>query len=135
MHPIHVLCQMAAGTPWSRYDAVAHSLVEVPGSTALAERARLVAGELLAVREGVLIALVAESGKTAAKYENPGSLVWRDAGVVLGYLSLLAQALGLAFCPLGLTGHDFAEPIAPQGVLDGVGLAVVGNRPQASSGS
>jgi hypothetical protein len=110
-------------------------LVEVSGTDSLAERARRAAGELLPVDHGALIALVAETGKTAAKYENHCSLVWRDAGVVLGYLSLIAEALDLAFCPLGLTGHDFVAPIAPPGVLEGVGFALVGGRRQASSES
>lgn len=134
MHPIHVLCQLAPGQPWSRYDPVAHSLVAVGETDGLASKARAAAGDLLAVGEGVLIALVAEPGKTAAKYLNHGSLVWRDAGVVLGLFSFITAALGLAFCPLGLTGHDFIAPIATEGVLEGVGLAIVGDAPRPSCG-
>ena len=70
--------------------------------------------------------LVAEPGKTAAKYANSESLVWRDAGVLLGYMSVVAEALGLGFCPLGITGQAYVSALSADARLTGVGLAVVG---------
>ena len=80
----------------------------------------------MAVRCGVLVGFIAESGKTASKYENPESLVWRDAGTLLGYMSLVAEALRLQFCPLGLTGDpELGDVLAPQSGLHGAGLSIV----------
>lgn len=126
MHPTHTLVARSC-TAWMRYDPTRHQLTEVCGSEGSAHRTNSAAADLIDLGRGALLMLVAEPGKTAAKYENPDSLVWRDAGVVLGYMSLVAQALGLAFCPLGLTGHphgieDWAEP----GRLQAVALAVLG---------
>lgn len=125
MHPIHVLLARETG-PWLRYDPLAHALIELPGSCASAAASREAAGSLVELAQGTLIGLVAEPGKTAAKYEHHESLVWRDAGVVLGYLSVMAEALGLAFCPLGITGRPYLTSQLPNAsALQAVGLAVV----------
>jgi nitroreductase len=77
----------------------------------------------------VLIALAAESGRTAAKYENAESLIWRDAGIALGYMSIVAEALGLTFCPLGVLGEPYVSAVVsgdPR--IQAAGLAVLGAR-------
>ena len=53
--------------------------------------------------------------------------MWRDAGVVLGYMSLVAEALSLAFCPLGITGEPFlTDYLSTASRLKAVGLAILG---------
>lgn len=128
MHPIHVLCQRSVGMPWERYEPLEHALISLPGTEALAQSARERAANILVTDKAVLIALVAEPGKTEAKYECADSLVWRDAGVLLGYLSIVAETLRLGFCPLGMTGNSFLEPVSTAGQLHGVGLAVIGTQ-------
>ena len=126
MHPVHVLLSRATG-PWMRYDPVEHALIELPGSNASATAGRDAARALVELEHGTLIGLVTEPGKTAAKYVNHQSLVWRDAGVVLGYMSLIAEALGLGFCPLGTTGRPYLTDHLPNAsALEAVGLAVLG---------
>jgi hypothetical protein len=126
MHPIHTL--VARGSdPWLRYDPMSHVLSEIPGSEKAASTTRAKASELVAICQGTLLVLISEPGKTAAKYQYHETLVWRDAGVVLGYMSLAAQALGLSFCPLGITGEPYAlDGWAEQDRLSAVGLAVLG---------
>lgn len=126
MHPIHVLIARETG-PWLRYDPLEHALIGLPGSGTSAATCREVASSLVQLAHGTLIGLVAEPGKTAVKYEHHESLVWRDAGVVLGYLSVVAEALGLAFCPLGISGQPHMTAHLPNAsALQAVGLAVVG---------
>jgi hypothetical protein len=107
---------------------VGHILVEIANSDASASAARRAAEQLLPIGNGVLLALVAEPGKTRVKYANPESLIWRDAGVVLGYMSIVAEALHLAFCPLGITGHQYVKDLVPERVGDiwGASLAILG---------
>jgi hypothetical protein len=130
IHSIHILIQRAAGEDWCRYNPNDHALVTLPQSAPAADAARHQASEVVDASNATLIALVAEHGKVAAKYEFPESLVWRDAGVLLGYLSLGAHALGLAFCPLGISGdpHFYADTLN-QGHLRGVGVALLGRLP------
>ena len=126
MHPIHVLLARSGG-PWLRYDVLEHALIELLGSTDSAAQGRAAAHRLLELDQAVLIGLLAEPGKTAAKYENPETLVWRDAGVVLGYMSVVAEALDLNFCPLGISGFPHLADFLPEtSALQAVGLAVLG---------
>jgi len=128
LHPIHLLLQPTLGVPWLRYEAATHELIEVAGSKALADAARTAAGELVACPRATVIGFAAEVGRTSVKYAHAESLVWRDAGVLLGYLHLGAEALGLAFTPLGLTGDPYLRDLDGQGRLRGVGMALVGVR-------
>ena len=127
IHSVHTLIQREDPEDWMYYDAHAHQLVSLPGTAAAANAARSAANELVPVANASLIALVAEPNKAAAKYENPGSLIWRDAGVLLGYFSLCAEALDLSFCPLGITGQPMLDrELDEQGRLRGVGMALLG---------
>lgn len=127
IHSIHCLIQQHSGEEWSKYDARRHELVSLPDSSEAAHAARLAADEVIPAGNASLIALVAEPGKSGAKYDCPESLIWRDAGVILGYFSICAEALGLAFCPLGITGDPVIEStLDQQGRLRGVGLALLG---------
>lgn len=125
LHPIHVLVA-SEGNLWMRYSPTEHALTEVLGSAGSATALRTETARLLNVAYGTLIGLVAEPGKTAAKYENHETLVWRDAGVVLGYMSVVAEALDMSFCPLGITGSPHLTNYLSTTELEAVGLAVLG---------
>lgn len=72
--------------------------------------------------------LVAEPGKTQAKYFNHESLVWRDAGALLATMGFVAEALNLNYCPIGITGEPWASMLSSEGNLVGVGAALIGGR-------
>lgn len=127
IHCVHTLVQRVIDEDWMYYDAQAHQLVSLLGTSAAANAARSTANALVPATNSSLIALVAEPDKAATKYENPGSLIWRDAGVLLGYFSICAEALGLSFCPLGITGQPILDrELDEQGRLCGVGMALLG---------
>lgn len=133
MHPIHVLVTRRDEC-WRRYDPVLHALVDIPNTAANAAAVTNSANQLVKIGQGLLVALVAEPGKTAAKYIDSESLVWRDAGVVLGYMSLVAEALKMAFCPLGITGSPQLSDLLDRKLgLRGVGLALLGAQAANSS--
>jgi hypothetical protein len=68
----------------------------------------------------------AEPNLTFAKYNEACSLIWRDAGVLQGILSLAAEDLGLNFCLVGVTGEPWVSGLIEQNTLVGVGAAYVG---------
>ena len=84
--------------------------------------------KLLHAPEATLFLFAAEPGMTAAKYGDPLSLVWRDAGVLLGYLAAAAESIDLRLCPLGVTGDPWVRRLVDQAGLAGVGTALVGAR-------
>ena len=83
---------------------------------------------VLDIQSGIVIRLIAEPGKTCAKYEHADSLIWRDAGVLIGHMALVAEALDCSFCPLGITGHEWCASLKLEDRLAGVGLAILGSR-------
>lgn len=128
IHPIHLIIKKAEHPNWWRYDGRKHVLNEVPESGT--KLAGLVAqcSEVISDHNALILLLVAEPGKTLAKYGAGCSLVWRDAGVILGFCSVIAEASNLAYCPLGITGEPWASQLTTTSVLTGVGVALLGSK-------
>ncbi len=127
IHPIHLLLANPHSKKWVRYDPFQHALIELitnidPGEV------RLKMEEVLSAPDATLLMFVAEPAMSAAKYGNPCSLVWRDAGILQGYMALGAEALGLNFCLLGVTGEPWVGQLFEQKFLVGVGVAFLGAR-------
>lgn len=128
IHPVHLLIIRPSDNNWYRYDPLNHSLNVVPSKVS-AQSVWDSMQHVLSAPAATLLLLAAEPGMTLAKYEDAESLVWRDAGVLIGYLTLVAQALGLNLCPLGITGEPWISQLIDQPGLVGVGAAFVGSRP------
>jgi len=80
-------------------------------------------------RPPAVIVLAARFDATLARYPHGSSLVWRDAGVALGYLHLSATSHGLSSCILGTSGLLSGALLAACGITgqlvgDVGGLAV-----------
>ena len=125
IHPIHVVLSTPGQPGWHRYDAKEHTLVAFESSLAAHEVHKAMQGVLTAP-DATLVLLAAEPGMTGAKYDHPASLIWRDAGALLAVMGLAAQALSLAFCPLGVTGEPWVGRLLEERGLVGVGAAFVG---------
>lgn len=77
--------------------------------------------------DGTVIWLVAQPARTARRYRWPASLLMRDAGVVVGGLVIVAEALRLKAVPLGMTGEPWLSAALglPRRVI-GLGGILVG---------
>lgn len=128
IHPVHLVFSLPEANGWYLYSPEKHALASLIAPVATREQIRTELSPVLDIQEGVAIRLIAEPGKTAAKYENADSLIWRDAGVLLGQMALVAEALAFNFCPLGTTGHEWCAQLELESRLVGVGLAVLGSR-------
>lgn len=126
IHPVHVLVGDSCSRSLDRYDGRSHALERL--AAPLAEGLLSACAELVPPQKGTLLLFAAEPGKTAAKYEHSASLVWRDAGILQGGLALVAEAMGLNFCLLGMTGEPWVSSLSEKGGLYGVGMALVGSR-------
>jgi hypothetical protein len=110
-----------------RYDPNEHGLRQLDTPldvTAL----RAAMHEVIDAPNATLLLFVAEPGLTESKYEAATSLVWRDAGVLLGTIAMAAEALSLNFSPMGVTGEPWVGQLVPSAPLVGVGAAFVGAR-------
>lgn len=128
IHPIHVVV-LTPDLGWHCYDPATHALLAI-GSALDPLPARTSMLEVVYAPESTLLFLAAEPGMTAAKYSDAASLVWRDAGVLIGLLALASEALDLSFCPLGVTGEPWISNLLDQPGLSGVGAALVGSAPR-----
>lgn len=128
IHPIHLIFAVPGQSTWRRYDAVEHVLIDMPSKLDAREVVQAMQ-EVLPAAHATLVLYAAEVGKTAAKYDSPASLIWRDAGALLAVMGLAAYAHSLAFCPLGVTGEPWVGRLLKQQGLFGVGAAFIGTRP------
>ncbi|WP_455914661.1 nitroreductase family protein [Pseudomonas syringae] len=128
IHPIHIVIKSPNDLNGWKYDPLSHALIEIPDSNAVMESIAEHSDQLLSSSSASRLIFVAEPGKTFAKYHDGCSLIWRDAGAMLGILALVAEGLGLNFCALGITGEPWVRKLGPEGVLAGVGIALVGGR-------
>lgn len=124
-HPldVHLLAGRVEGLPagaW-RFDALRCELVR----TSLAHEPALAHLGLVLAAEPPPAALVAVAHlhRTLSRYPTGLSLLWRDAGALLGTLHLCSTDLGLASCIAGTCGVLLDEPVI--GVID-VGVLLVG---------
>jgi SagB-type dehydrogenase family enzyme len=104
-HPIRVVL---VGAHFARdsllvYDAQHHMFgVRPVRGEKLMRRCLEEVGRCLSVGKGTVFWFVADLERTGAKYRNPESLVWRDSGALLATLGVVAEALSLNCCGLGL---------------------------------
>lgn len=125
IHPLHIVAGVPDSGGWCRFDSREGHLVELRTAVREAE-VRAALDEVVPATNAAILLFVAEPDMTAAKYESSSSLVWRDAGVLQGTISLVAEAMGLGFTLLGMTGDPWSRQLVQQAGLHGVGLALIG---------
>ncbi|ENW94083.1 SagB family peptide dehydrogenase [Acinetobacter dispersus] len=118
IHPIHILLNSPNMDTWWRYDPFSHSLKSITKEHVFFHTVRESCQDILNCNTASIMLLVAEPQKTLSKYSDGASLVWRDAGVLLGNLALAATYLDINFCPLGA--------LFPKKINDGKQLVTVG---------
>lgn len=131
LHPIELIIIHPSQSQWLPYvyEPKAHCLCQFSVGDGALDSFAFEVEEVLPIQQGTIIWLAADFNKTQSKYNHAESLVWRDAGVLIGHMALVAEALSLAFCPLGITGEpSLSECILPSTNLVGVGGMIVGER-------
>jgi SagB-type dehydrogenase family enzyme len=128
IHPVHVLVSSADDEYWMRYLPGHHTMQCLDPSVLSPREVRKQLNDICDPGEATIVLFVGEPGKTSAKYGNPCSLVWRDAGNLQGFFALAAEALSLGFCQLGITGDKWARQLDKHGQLVGVGVGLLGRR-------
>lgn len=127
IHPIHLILG-DKNSDWSRYDPDRHGLASLRTAGSALTGLWQAIEQVLEPADGTALLFVAEPGKVYAKYESGNSLIWRDTGVIIGHMALVAEALQLNFCPLGITGEPWVSRLDVQRQLVGVGVALLGSR-------
>ena len=131
-HPLNILIFRSEGesTVPELYEATAHALARVKLSTAeFLHQFLSHLNQVLKIEEGVIIWFAAQFDRTLAKYENGESLVWRDCGALLATISLVAEALDLNSCAVGITGEPYvSQMLTSNKQVIGAGGIILGAR-------
>lgn len=122
-HPVDLLvCSSMIQPSLEVYDPLAHCLcrLEVADQDALVDFVNEV-NAVLPVGDATILWFVAQFDRTMSKYKNGESLVWLDAGALLATVYLVAEALALACCAVGITGSPWvSQALGGEGQLDGL---------------
>lgn len=112
------------------YNATNHRSEVLPTPLYVCEQIRTSANEFFNVGEGVILLFFACRPFITMYYDSPETLVLREAGVLLGTLNLVAEALKFSFCPLGTTAENWLVALLGGSENDIIpaGAAVVGRR-------
>lgn len=70
------------------------------------------ANRFFEIGDAVILLFFAQKSVIARYYEHPESLILRDAGVILGVLSLVSELQHVSFCPLGTLGETWLTLLA-----------------------
>lgn len=112
----------------SVYDPHEHALRDIICRQALLRRFATHVAQVLPIERGTIVWIAGQPQRTANRYRYPESLLWRDAGTLLGVMAVVAEALHLAFCPLGITGDPYVSKVAATSDIWGFGGAIVGGQ-------
>jgi SagB-type dehydrogenase family enzyme len=123
-HPIDIILYNYMGDTSSvyLYDPFSHSLFRLKDidNTALM-KFRTAVNDVLAIENATILWFLGQFDKTLSKYENGECLVWLDAGILLGTVYLVAEALALGCCAVGITGEPWvSEALNGNGQIDGL---------------
>jgi len=128
LHPIEIVCipaKIEREVLW--YDAHQHALGRLAIDHPKAIKVNV--DDLVAtvgIRSGCTLRLIADRSKALAAYENPDSILWRDAGCLIATLCFAAEWLGFAACPIGSIRQDMVTQLGfPSDRFRSVGAVLV----------
>jgi len=113
------------------YDHVAHALGQLTVSKELVTEFIGSVNDIVGINEATIIWNVAQTNKVTSVYHHATSLVYRDEGAIQATCGLVAEALNLNFCTLGVSGEPYiSRLIDPTKNVIGIGGMLVGSRPE-----
>lgn len=129
-HAVDLTVTRKVGNRWqmSLYEPMTHRLLSLHVNQGLLRRLISQANQLVPLQRATIVWFVAQPERIVSRYIDGESLVWRDAGVLIGHMALVAEALNLHFCPLGATGEPIISMLlGGDGRVVGVGGCLLGS--------
>ena len=130
-HPIHILVFAPALHPdaVSLYEPERHALLalKVPQGAATADFVQRIEF-VVPPQQGTVLCFAAEPARSASRYDNCESLVWRDAGSLAATVHIAAEALSLNCCVFGPLFQSWISHTLPRSGFIGMGGVIVGQR-------
>ena len=128
LHPIDLIVIDAQEKSASVYDPNAHALCRLDTTEEQVTHFLAYSEQVLCSGSGILIWFAARPDKVKAKYTHELSLIWRDAGALLASMYLIAEALKLNCCALGVLGSHELQELTNNTSILGTGGCIIGAR-------
>lgn len=109
------------------YDPLAHSLGSLVNASDISPRLSELAMTVVPSREATVLWMAGDSELISNFYNDGESLLWRDSGCLAAVISLVAEALGIGVCLLGISGEPHLSKFF-DGNLAGFGALLLGER-------
>jgi SagB-type dehydrogenase family enzyme len=85
------------------------------------------ANSILSIYEGSLVWFLSHPDRTSTKYDNPLSLIWRDAGALIHSFQVACSGLNINSCAIGTLGEPFMSTMFSKfGKTFGAGGIIIG---------
>lgn len=129
-HPIDVLVGLKEqnGRHLFLYQPLGHTLKRLDVSAELQKNFYEDVEQTLPFGESILLWFSVQYMRTASKYTDYNSLVWRDVGAQLCCLQQVAKYMGQDSCPIGYLAEDtFQRMFQSDKLLSGGGM-IIGNK-------
>lgn len=131
-HPIDLLVLRKCEGFWQvyLYNPISHSVSKLAlrGGTSPDQFVDRI-NKVVPVGQATVIWFGAQFDRTMSKYKNGESLVWRDAGALISIISIVAEALEMNSCALGVTGEPWLSSLLDSGKnVVGAGGMLIGCR-------
>ncbi len=106
LHSLGIACLPVDGSSWcGLYDPEAHELRSSSSFESAISLNRNEIDEILSSKHGITLQFIGDRRRYEACYQHWESLFWRDAGALLGIITMIATALGLEASPVGRNGN------------------------------
>jgi len=89
------------------YNPIEHTLNRLDLATQIVETFIGHIDNIINTTNATIMWFVAHPKRTAAKYQSPESLIWRDAGALINSIQLTCTALNIKCCPIGSLGDPY----------------------------
>lgn len=110
------------------YNPIGHSLEMIETNSENIKHLRGEVEKVLDGRRGTILIFGAYLKNIKAKYKHHENLVWRDSGVYYSSTYLVAEALDIGCCGLGITFEPFLSNILKNKDTYGVGGVILGKK-------
>ena len=109
------------------YDPIAHALCDFGAPPLAVSQLSIEARKVVDAPDAAILWIAGDHALINAYYSEGESLLWRDAGILLFAISIVAEALRLGACILGLSGEPLISKLFGEH-LTGFGAVVLGKR-------
>ncbi len=93
------------------YNPIEHSLNRIDLPAQLVANFFEHVNVIVNTTNATILWFIAHPDRTATKYENPESLIWRDAGALINSIQLTCTALNVSCCPIGSLGEPYISDL------------------------